>query len=411
MNAQSATPATDAASARGSADCGEVSPGRGLDVDELADLHVHLARVTDPRRCQGRRHDLAAVVGIAVAAVLAGARSFTAIGQWAQAAPAAALLAIGVRAHRRSGVVRAPDESTIRALCARVDDEQLAAALGAWLAERLDGEDLDQDGDELVGLAVDGKSVRGARQGDGRCVHLLSALRHGTRVTLAARSVAHKTNEITQLAPLVADLQVPGTVVLTADAMHTQRSTVAFLREDKGWHFVLPVAENQPNLYAALDSLAWKDIPLAHTATERGHGRIETRTIQVLPAPAGLDFPHVAQVFLIERTRADLSGAMISAAACLGITSLPAEAATPQQIAALVRGHWAIENGSHHVRDLTYGEDASRVRTANAPAVMAALRTFAIGALRLAGFTNIAEGQRWAHRDYRNPLSVLCLEM
>lgn len=381
------------------------------DLDDLADLRIYLDRVDDPRRRRGRRYTLAGILGIATAAVVAGARSFAAIDSWAIAAPPSTLLALGIRPDRRTGYVGPPDESTIRDLLGRIDDEQLAATLGAWLDSRTAA----TTGGELTGVAVDGKSVRGARHRDGRCVHILSALRHEARVSLGARQVSTKTNEITQLIPLLTDLDVagtdPGDVVVTADAMHCQRTTVNFLRQDKGWEFILPVAENQPTLFAALNSLPWKDIPIGHCATDRGRGRVETRTIQLLKAPEDLDFPHVAQVFLIERRVADRAGKLISAAACLGITSLTPDRGTPAKIASLARGHWSIENGSHYVRDVTYGEDASRVRTGTAPAAMATLRAFAIGALRATGFTNIAEAHRWAHRDYRNALAVLNLEM
>lgn len=394
MSTQFGMPASDPASTRG-----------------LAQLRACLATVTDPRRRQGRRHELATVVGIAVAAVMAGSCSYVAIGAWAANAPRSVLAALGVRARRRDRVLAAPEESTIRGLLGRVDDGEVAAALGAWLIENTEEADLDA----LIALALDGKSVRGARTGQDRCVHLLSVLRHGLRTTLAAVTVDAKTNEIPAAIPLLSGLGLAGTVVVTADALHTQRETIRFLREDKDWHFVLPVAENQPTLFAALDAIDWTAVEIGHTATARGHGRVETRTIQVGPVPTGLAFEQadkISQVFLIERQVTDLTGKMTSAAACLGITSLTADRAGPAQLAALVRGQWEIENGSHYVRDVTYREDASRVRTGNGPAVMAALRGFAIGALRSIGaFANIAEAHRWAQRDYRNPLSILGIRL
>jgi len=140
--------------------------------------------------------------------------------------------------------------------------------------------------------------------------------------------------------------------------------------------------------------------------TDRAHGRDETRTIQVLPAPAGM-FPHAAAAFLIERHVRNLDGSPRSAIAALGITSLDPGRAGPERIAVHVCGHWGIENKLHYVRDVTFGEDGSRVRTGNAPRVMASLRNLAIAALRADGWTSIASGLRWASRDYANPLSLL----
>ena len=85
----------------------------------------------------------------------------------------------------------------------------------------------------------------------------------------------------------------------------------------------MPVKENRKTLFDALDALPWHQVPIAHTATDRGHGRITTRTIQVLPAPEDLPFPHVSQAYLIERHVTDLDGNPLSAVAALGVASLP----------------------------------------------------------------------------------------
>ncbi|MDQ3579417.1 MAG: hypothetical protein M3443_17850, partial [Actinomycetota bacterium] len=112
----------------------------------------------------------------------------------------------------------------------------------------------------------------------------------------------------------------------------------------------------EDTLHAQLDALPWQDAP-RHAGTDRGHGRIERRTIQVLPAPEGIAFPYAAQAFLIERYVTDLAGNPISAVAALGITSLSDHRADPPRIAQLVRDHWGIENKLHYVRDVAFGED------------------------------------------------------
>jgi predicted transposase YbfD/YdcC len=261
--------------------------------------------------------------------------------------------------------------------------------------------------DGPAAVAVDGKTVRGAIQPDGRAVHLLAAMTSGGAV-IAQREVGHKTNEITQVRPLLDGLDLAG-VVITLDALHAQRDTARYLVEEKGADYIFTaVKDNQPKLFDALDALPWRDVPIQHVMSDRAHGRDETRTIQVLPAPAGV-FPHAAQAFLIERHVRNLDGTPRSAIAALGITSLIAQRGSPPVIAIRTRGHWGIENKLHYVRDVTYGEDASRVRTGNAPRAMASLRNLTIGALRAAGWTNIASGLRWASRDYANALSLLKL--
>jgi predicted transposase YbfD/YdcC len=217
-----------------------------------------------------------------------------------------------------------------------------------------------------VAVAVDGKTLRGAIQADGRAAHLLAAMIHSEGVVLAQREVGHKTNEITQVRPLLDPLDLADAVI-TLDAMHCQRETARYLVEDKGADYIFTaVKDNQPSLFTALDGLPWDSVPVQDAMTGRKHGRDEIRTIQVLPAPHGL-FPHAAQAFLIERYVAGLRGSPKSAAAALGITSLTAQRADPAQIAMHVRGHWRIENNLHWVRDLDWDEDRSQVRRGSAP--------------------------------------------
>ena len=158
----------------------------------------------------------------------------------------------------------------------------------------------------------------------------------------------------------------------------------------------------------AIDALPWKNVPIAHAATDKGHGRITTRTIQVLPAPDGLPFPHVSQVFLIERYVTDLQGRPVSAVAALGVASPEPAQAGPADLAGYVREQWSIES-LHWIRDTLYQEDKSQVRTRSGPRAMATLRNIAIGALRMAGRTDITEATRWAARSMDRPFTILGL--
>ena len=188
---------------------------------------------------------------------------------------------------------------------------------------------------------------------------------HDVSAVLAQRDVAHKTNEITQVKPLLDPLELTGWAI-TLDALHAQRETARYLVEDKGAAYVFTaIKDNQPTLFAHLDALPWTTVPIGHTMHDRGHRRQEKRTIQVLPAPDGI-FPYAQQAFLVERYVYDLGGTLTSAIAALGITALTAEQAGPERLAHLIRDHWAIE-ALHHIRDLTYDEDRSQLRTGSAP--------------------------------------------
>ncbi len=136
------------------------------------------------------------------------------------------------------------------------------------------------------------------------------------------------------------------------------------------------------------------------------HGRDEIRRLKGVTAP-GLPFPHADQALQIVRRRRTMR--KVSIERVYALTSLRAHEAIPADLAERVRGHWAIENREHHVRDVTFGEDASRVRTGSAPRAMASLRNLAIGTLRLAGWNNIAEGLRHPGRNMIRPLTALGL--
>jgi predicted transposase YbfD/YdcC len=395
-----------------------------------------LALVPDPRKRRGIRHSVVAVLAIAAAAVLAGSKSVLAVAEWAAEAPHVVLGALGCRRSPRTGQFTAPHSDTFRRVLRVVDADALDTMIGAFLAERVGvgsppapdrpdhtttdpGQDPsghggnppeDPQGDPqekpIVGaLSVDGKAVRGARRDDGRAVHLLAATVHGVPAVLAQRDVAHKTNEITQVKPLLAPLNLTGWAV-TLDALHCQRETARYLVEDKNAAYVFTAAkDNQPKLVAALDALPWTTVPITHTTHDRNHGRDERRTIQVMPAPEGI-FPYAKQVFLIERYVHDLDGTPRSAAAALGLTCLSAAQASPERLATLVRGHWGIES-LHWIRDVTFDEDRSPLRKGSAPQILAGLRNLAVGAFHTAGRTKIASSLRWVSRDPTRTLDIL----
>lgn len=384
------------------------------------DLLDRLAEVSDGRPGRGREHPVAAVLALAAAAAVAGMRSFTAIAGWAADVPGDVLAELYRRcdaAATPGGALPAPpSKCTIWRVVTGADAAAVDTAAGAWLMERA-GLASRQEGDgsgappasgagdlPLVQVRVDGKTVRGARNADGSQVHLLAALAGEQGVVAAQTEVGAKTNEIPMIIPLLDGLDLAGTVI-TADALHCQRATAAYLRR-RDADFILPVKDNQPGLFDALDTLPWRDVPVTHATTDRGHGRITTRTIQVMDAPADLPFPHVGQVYLIERHVTDLHGKNLSDVAALGVTSLAADRADPALLAGLVRGQWAIES-LHWLRDTLYREDQSQVRTRSGPRVMAALRNLAIGALRLAGRHDTTEATRWASRCMDRPFAIL----
>jgi predicted transposase YbfD/YdcC len=259
-------------------------------------------------------------------------------------------------------------------------------------------------------LAVDGKTLRGTRHAspDGQGVHLLAAADHQAGPVLAQTKVDGKTNEITCFQPLLEPLHLAGWVV-TADALHAQREHAKFLVSEKKAHYILAVKNNQPSLYARLKGLPWRQVPVAFDAREQGHGRAEWRTLKLTAVAAGLPFPHAAQAIRITRRRRPLASGTSTKWATetsYAITSLGASQATPAQLAGWVRGHWGIE-ALHHIRDVTYGEDASQIRTGNGPQTMATLRNLTTAIMKTAGHRNIAAATRHYARDATRTLGIL----
>jgi predicted transposase YbfD/YdcC len=369
---------------------------------EARHLLAYLAAIDDPRSRAGRRHPLVAVLLIAAAAVLAGARSIAAIAEWAADTPQSIRAALGTRRDPFAGRWVVPTETTIRRTLARLDAEALAAAIGAWLADR------DRPGRRRA-VAVDGKTLRGAQDTQGRQVHLLAVMDHATRAVLAQRQVGGAPGEVPGFQPLLADLDLAG-VVVTADALQTHREAAEFLVTSKQAQYLFTVKANQPALLDRCAHLPWHRVPVLDRTRDRAHGRVELRTLKAVSV-AGFAFPQAAQVIQVTRKVRDLDTRRWRTVTVYAITSLTFAQASPARLADYIRGHWAIENGLHHVRDVTFAEDASQLRTGTGPQVMACLRNLIIGLLSCAGPVNVAAALRHHARDPARPLATLGISL
>lgn len=349
----------------------------------LGTLPAAFAAVPDPRKRRGQRYDLPFLLTCLVAALLCNCNSLEAVGQWC--ALQRPLLA------RHFGPRRflTPTGSLYRRLLPRLSVAHVEAALGAWVRATRPLRDREP-------LAVDGKTVRGAGTATQPAPHLLSVSTHQTHETLVQVQVDGKTNEIPVAQALLSHLPVRGRVV-TADALHTQ---TAFAQTviDHGGAYLLTVKDNHPRLRAELDCYFTDPRATAHSATtvDRRRGRTETR---LLSASTRLNayltryfaFPQLGQVARLLRTVRDRKG--LHTELVYLITSLTPRQADPVRLLALIRGHWSIES-RHWVRDVTFGEDRSRLRSGHAAQIMAALRNLAHTLIRRTGTTQIAAQRR-----------------
>lgn len=223
---------------------------------------------------------------------------------------------------------------------------------------------------------------------------------------LTQLAVGAKTNEIPLLRTLLDTIDDITGAVITADALHCQRDTATYIT-GRGGHYIFTVKNNQPSLRKRLKGLPWRQIPVLDTSTEHGHGRTSTRSLKATEITQGIGFPGAVQVLQLTRTVTHGKTGKRHTEVVYAVTSLSVADAKPAQVAAWLRGHWAIENRLHWVRDVTLDEDRSQVRTSGGPQVMATLRNTAISILRLTGHTNLASALRHHARDPLRPVKLL----
>jgi DDE_Tnp_1-associated/Transposase DDE domain len=340
----------------------EVSLNREAAPEMALSLVEAFAQIPDPRHARGIRHGVQAIMLLGACAVLTGARSFSAIAEYAHDTGRAILDRLGV------GIV-VPHTSTIRRVLQDLDPDAVDAAMRTWaqaqLADRPAPQGIPTREQRRV-FALDGKTVRGAHiptrstsTGTGvdaaavgagssgyRQPHLVSVLDQASRVVLGQVQVEAKSSEVAAFTTLLDQLDLTD-VLITADAVHTNRQHADYLHE-RGGHYLLTAKLNQPTLLRRLRALPWKQIGVAGRERGLGHGRVETRAISVVslqpcPDAGGEFFPHAAQAIKVVRRRRALDSTKWTTVTVYAITSLTAWQADPVLLARWLRGHWAIE--------------------------------------------------------------------
>ena len=336
---------------------------------QLLDPRPYLVDLPDPRReTQNKLHKLHDILMIVLCAVLSGVEDWVGMEAFAEEKEAWLRGFLDLP----NGI---PSHDTLSDVMGRIDPGAFQTAFTAWATAALPGLANEQ-------VCVDGKAVRGSRDGANSAVHLVSAFAGQTRWVLAQQAVAEKSNEITAIPDLLALLDLHGAVV-SADAMGCQRA-IAQTIIDAGADYVLALKDNHPTLCEAVQlwldtEVARERLPVQETV-EKDHGRIEIRRYALSSSinwlDAKPDWAGLQAVGRVESTR--IIGEKTSTECRYFLCSFPDR----DRFAAIVRGHWGIENQQHWVLDVQFGEDACRARQDHSAENLALIRRMALNVLR-----------------------------
>ena len=333
----------------------------------------HFEDVTDPRVNRGTNFPLIEMVFVALCGAICDCNSWVDVASFGECK----LPWFRKFLPFEKGV---PSHDTFTELFARLDTVEFYAALESWamsIARSLQGET----------VAFDGKTLRGSfdNASNQSALHSVSAWACGLRMCMALKSVEDKSNEIPAVQQLIDMLDLAGAVV-TADAMHCQRETAGKILAKQA-DFVLMVKGNQEALQVELRQAIIQafdeqspDLRRSKT-TEKNRNRRETREVTVLPVPKDSEvfarWPGVKTIGSVCRTR-EIDGKREDSLE-LFIASLSCKV---RAIGRHLRSHWGTENSQHHVLDVTFTEDASRIRKGNGPEITSVFRRLALNILQ-----------------------------
>lgn len=359
-----------------------------MDHSQYSTLLAAVCQVPDPRHRKGQRFSWPFLLTLILAAVASDQHDAHAIAHWVH------LHATELRAYLQPPRPEMPSESTFKRVLRQINVQALERQLARFTQAQV------APPPRLRGLAVDGKELRGVRA-HGRRLILVSLVEHADGRVLAQRAVAPHRGEVSAARPLLRR-NLSG-VVVTADALFTQRRLARQIRARRG-HYLMMVKRNQPELYEAIallfDQPPWTRQEQGQEYQQvitrsRGHGRREQRHLECSTALSEyLDWPGLGQVLRRQCVRVNRKTGEVQRQTRYAVTSLRPKHAGAAELEALWRGHWTIENRVHRVRDVTMGEDASQLRKGNAPQVLAALRNALLSLWRNQGRQNIADALR-----------------
>lgn len=370
----------------------------------------YLKRVKDGRKRRGIRYSVEIVLALFILAKLCGENKVYGIADWVQLRSEYLIEALDLKLKRK----RLPHHSTYRRILTNeIRGDDLEVIFGEYLAQ------LPKHGQDVV-IVLDGKTVRGTITAeDPFGLHLLAAYLPGEGIVLMQMVVEKdKENEIVVAPKLLKCLDLRNKVVI-GDAMHTQRQ-VSIQIVEAGGDFVWIVKDNQANTRQAIEQLFAPEKPVpglgrppmdfqSAQTVEKQAGRVEERRITVSSLlNEYLDWPYLGQVFKLERRFTSLANGEVETEVQYGLTSLTVQKVTAEQLLAIVRSEWGIENGLHYRRDVTFQEDHTRMTDKKMGRTMAIINNLVISLINNHGFKNHAQARREFNASPAKALALVC---
>jgi predicted transposase YbfD/YdcC len=388
---------------------GQEQPAKGMQ-----SLYEVCQQVVDGRMARGKRYEVAGLLVVLVLAKMAGMKSVLGASDWI--ADQKALLCEGLQLSWK----RMPCANTYSYVLARLDSQEVNAALAAWMvrkeAESRCGEEpsrlASQSSERSVHLAIDGKALKGTGKqlygGEEPMKQVLHVYEVQTGIVLQQVPMAQKHNEVSTLKPMLTEVLCQGRI-LTADAAQSYHEFGRLVRQGGG-DVVVTIKDNTPVARADLelffeDEQADRRTWQSFEQIEKGHGRLERRQITISPDLNDYlrrDWGEVGQVFRLQRERTIKDKKSVEVV--YGWTSLSPTRCSPQRLLQLTRAHWAVENRLHWRRDVTLGEDRCGVRFPPVAQMLAVLNTVV---LSLMDFHQVANVARQIRRFVSHPDEAL----
>jgi predicted transposase YbfD/YdcC len=344
--------------------------------ERIPPLSAILAQISDPRAARGCRYPWTALLLLVVVGLLSGANSQRSLARWAQYAGWTHLRRLGFVQRRR------PSQPTLHRLLRDIDVDQVEQVLGNWL-QQLHAAWRRSTKQWLDGIALDGKTLRGARRLGAVDSHLLTACSQRDGLVIGQVAVVDHASELSGIGHLL-DTLVLSEQTVTMDAAFTQWTVAQHVVRQGGAYFMV-VKGNQPGIFARIaERTAYRGRCLGEVHTLRSaHGRLEQRTLRVAKAPLDLGWPHAHQVLSLKRHVVHKrTGEVLSNQTVFAVTSLSPDQASPAELLRLWQAHWRIES-LFWIRDAVFREDHATTRTARAHQAFAALRNLVISLIHL----------------------------